>query len=163
MTTQLTRLGHPYNPIRSTSDAYLLEHYGYDKEPWENVNGIRSAIRGSAYGWTFDPRPSCIPSPDPLSWIRPWDYVNPVERKSVRVFTFQMFKPRRWGEFEPDPNFTRTETNPILSAFRESGASDIQEWLDSDLEWLAAGCTPEQVESARRVLTKLRDVLEASK
>lgn len=70
--------------------------------------------------------------------------------------------------------------NPVLSAFRDDPESNlpfkVDEWLGGIADYEAerptahcwhhvqvrdSGATPEQVESARRVLTRLRNVTEA--
>lgn len=160
--------------IRSMSDEQMQTKYGYDKEQrmidsWPNSGPP-----------AFPPaRPECIPSPDPLPWT--WGNVEtPVGyvRQSWSDHWHRGFKPRPWGTFTPDPEFVRPEVNPILSAFREDN-SDLEMWdlafrqfaiFGGYTTWLAPDhafysftvATEQQVESARRVLTRLRNVTEAT-
>lgn len=169
---------------RSMSDEQMQERYGWDKEPWVCSHGKRFSSEPTACGRArFAPRRSCIPSPDP----KPWLCAMCGQRYSFGETPdacFRLFRPRPWGEFTPDPEFVRTEVNPVLSAFRayqSAGewvtiAESVLDWLDYQrlapsvetesfrAYWAARKIsTPSQVAFARLVLTRLRDVMEANK
>jgi hypothetical protein len=161
--------------IRSMSNAQIeaaeVARHGvrFDKEPWV-IRGtrVRTAIEHFDGKETdYLPRPECIPSPDPLPWQNDFDNTRlPRYPESSDINWF--FVPRPWGTFTPDPEFVRSEVNPILSQFRDRRKKYPSESiLNAGAIRLAIGhitnATPEQVESARKVLSRLRDVMEASK
>lgn len=151
--------------IRSMSDeqieaAEIARHgVGFDKQPWDNHAGNRSGI-GPAIGWWFAPRPECIPSPDPQPWIHvhncPAD-----QRRTDMPGVFDVYSPRPWGSFIPDPEFVRSDVNPILSAFRDE-IEPMEARLD---RWILVYLLKDKSAKAtdvRRVLTRLRNVTEAN-
>lgn len=124
---------------RSMSDDQILAKYGHDKQPWiDPLSGSRWAVRSFTFD-TLDPRPECIPSPDPLPWAwgDDWGVANrfttfaacdedhEVNQSSTSDFgDWQSYNPRPWGSFTPDPEFVRSPVNPILSAFRDALRSE---------------------------------------
>lgn len=161
------------NMINSMTDAQRQERYGWDKKPYIWPDGSRSdrqpLNRMARMTVEYSPRPSCIPSPDPLPLIgfnAKGDVMRaPTGSKRGGSSKPLDFKPQVWGSFTPDPEFVRTETNPILSAFRDEyrvngdvPSHTIALWLGTTYPQY----TPEQVDAARLVLTRLRNVMEAS-
>lgn len=158
---------------RSMSDEQMQTRYGYDKEPMIG-DGLRRTLHKCHENppCVLAPRPECIPSPDPASWISSVVIIrlSGVLGRHVHYFAGDQFKPRPWGSFTPDPEFVRSEVNPILSWFRELwtprfiGPLTMLGWISGDnWRWSHPEWTSEQVESARRVLTRLRNVTEAGK
>lgn len=146
------------------TDVQRQARYGWDKEPWVSSDGLHRFTERWIGSESFAPRPECIPSPEPYwQWPDGARYVSPLLES-------HFYRPRPWGSFTPDPEFVRSEVNPILSGFRdkrhgpwmsvESRRQEILDWLEVGAQDRWVGRT-EQVESARRVLTKLRDVMEA--
>lgn len=163
-------------PIRSMSprqqiDAYALRD-GWDETPWV-TDGIRfdhpDLMSPSFYPASiFFPRESRIPAPDPYPWLRPGADTITDARKSVRVFTYQEYRPRPWPELRA-AGVTREprEWNPILAAFREHPEPrDIEAFVYGvsryEENWLTLS-TPAQVAEARIVLSRLQSVIEASR
>lgn len=153
---------------RSMSDEQILAKYGYDKEPWVSLTGNMTPPARFADAVEFSeyfPRPECIPSPDPLPFVDTWGHRH-ADWGWVRIHVldyrlFYAFKPRPWGTFAPDPEFVRSEVNPILSAFRDDHqgfAVKLKNYiwmLERNYLYPVRGYTPEQVVSARVILERL--------
>lgn len=176
---------------RSMSDAQMLAKYGYDKEPWEQSDGQRFSYaqvsQGHGYPVSLNPRPERIPSIDQYPLIRNdgarvSEYGAREWRYNFPEFTYT-FKPRTQAELQalevPQKEHVRPEVNQILSAFRGSTMQDFATWswgfgtydtFGGYTTWNNPGSefhcftltTPEQVDAARRILSRLRNVMEAS-
>lgn len=126
--------------MRSQTDEQLAAKW--DPKPWRNVDTGERSDNGNPDGrigtrYTFDPRPECIPS-------RIWDDTDPD------------------GFVRYRPEAVRPPVNPILVAFRLFVARHTGMRLPGAAEdWLAFGdpaedgATPEQLDHARKVLTRL--------
>lgn len=159
--------------IRSMSDAQIeaaevARHgVGFDKEPWwSRQTGNRYANDVPGLQLIFAPRPECIPSPDPFSW----KYRSGDARGSMQFGGMMRLLPRAWGTFTPDPEFVRSEVNPILAEFRRSAPWNIAEAARIEVDWLRkpghpvpANATQAQIDEAVKVLSRLRDVMGAVK
>lgn len=147
--------------IRSMSDEQMLARYGYDKNPWETVYSgtpfpVLSRHAEFVAGTAYNPRPECIPSPDPKPWID--GYSGTEWFRLAKPRHSDEFKPRPWGSFTPDPEFVRPPVNPILSAFRDDLAfhkGEERVVLQTYLYGPMHAYTDEQVDDARKVLTRL--------
>lgn len=157
---------------RSMTDELILAKYGYDKEPWidpTNPDGQRFATGGeirfgrTVIQRTFAPRPERIPSRDPF----------PLEWAGHRYPMALAPQLPDNSEFAPRPEFARPPVNPVLSAFRDLAdeapnqpfapfiANTIAEFerFPDAVDWDG---TPDQVEFARKVLTRLAAVQAVS-
>lgn len=157
--------------IRSTTDEMLAARH--DPEPWVDRNGDRYAHpRLTGASLSFEPRVECIPSRDPYPYVE----VAPGVGNTGRRYTSREQATSINMTFRPRPEFARPEPNPILVAFREETdrtAEQAAYWSEAlsrfqcDEPWsvgdymdvledvLDAGCTPSQIEGARKVLTRL--------
>lgn len=126
--------------FRSQTDEQLAARH--DPAPFER-NGIRSDTAEHAYGeWKHAPRVECIPSRNN----------DPFPRQS---HTYP----------DPDPawNVARPPVNRVLVAFREVGHSAL-EYLNGMSVQTYVGApqtTSDEIDHARRVLTKLKGVYDA--
>lgn len=125
---------------RSMTDEQMLAKYGYDKHPWlKYPQGTQRDSVALDTNSRFDPRPECIPSRDPFPFIRRDGQRRPA---------------RQWPDdrFDPNPEFARPPVNLILAAFRD----DPTLWFASVRDiGFAMGCTPDQIDFASKVLTRL--------
>lgn len=149
------------NAQRSMTDEQLLAKYGYDKEPWVAValSGEALEVRfdePERYGYQtrFAPRPECVPSR--------FDHRFTQEEFAVVADDWRCaFCGVRREEHG------RIRVNPILSAFRVYS----ERWTTTPLTMLAKGyeqqvfdiasllnATPDQLEFARAVLTRLANL-----
>jgi hypothetical protein len=177
--------------IRSLSNAQIevaevARHgVGFDKESMDTPLGSMSIGQAERIGLraVFNPRPECVPSPDPLPFVHDHSetgaspcFIN--GKRHATEHPYDRYSPRPWGSFTPDPEFVRSPVNPILAAFRterdgpwmsaENRIGEIDNYLydltfpkADDSPSVIFNATPEQVVDARKVLTKLRDVMEA--
>jgi hypothetical protein len=146
------------------SDEQIQAQRGCDPEPYRNpLTGYRctNPNPGREGRWILDARHEFIPAPDPLPMVHqgPWGESIESSRMPIDadVWAKKFFRPRPWGTFTPDPEFVRSEVNPILSAFRDEHdeSTDIDSWIEFLAEDWERDATPEQVVSARVILERL--------
>lgn len=149
--------------MRSMSDEQMLAKYGYDKEPWvswsfKSGDEFRLSEEPTNRPSRFAPRPQCIPSRDHMPWVfnysgNRYSHIDPLLDKD-------------WS-FSPRAEFARPEVNPILTELRNllvrfpdyPFALHVANVIE-DMETIDGlhYATPDQVESALKVLTPLAAV-----
>lgn len=157
--------------IRSTTDEMLAARH--DPEPYvRTYNGVdpkRITAQHASYTPSryengfgeivvthFAPRVECIPSRDP----EPVRYVRGFSRQGGGIGLDMLHRFPHLYVFDPRPEYTRPEPNPILVAFREPKAATIWHFiasLDEPAVWWP-NATPADIEDARKVLTRLVEV-----
>lgn len=137
----------------------------FDPEPWRHPESEGRSPFNVHDRWVYVPRPHFQPTRDPEPWHQSWP--------GLRCSSAPQ---EGWG-WEPRPEFT-TPSNPILIEVRSAASSlwdsspttEAELWLNaiddtnhpSGIRAFAQGdrdfvlaCTPEQIEHARKVLTRL--------
>ena len=127
--------------FRSQTDEMLAARF--DPEPHvSQIDGSRYAAVNGPMVTVFDPRPEFIPARSTETrpyWVEPhaWAWMGDADREAL---------------------VGRPEPNPILVAFREEGDDgweSVYPYVVMDLDEPPFDATPEQIDHARRVLSKL--------